>query len=110
MYELPAFDLDLSKLPWPRVPALPPFAVGQLSQAAASRPRVAQAPVLPPLPDLRTFGLVKNLSGAVQGMPTAPVPRLGAALADAGQAARALLAIQTKSYIAALLRAEQENP
>jgi len=110
LYELPAFDLDLSKLPWPRVPALPPFAVGQLSRVAASRPHAAQAPVLPPLPDLRTFGLVKNLSGAVPGMTTVPVPRLGTAVADAGRAARALLDTQTKNYLAALLRAERENP
>ena len=110
LYELPAFDLDLSKLPWPREPALPPFTVGQLSRVAASRPRAAPAPVLPPLPDLRTFGLVKNLSGAVPGMPAVPVPRLGTAVADAGRAARALLDTQTKSYLAALLRAERENP
>jgi hypothetical protein len=109
LYELPAFDLDLSKLPWPRVPALPPFTVGQLSRAAASRPHAAQAPVLPPLPDLRTFGLVRNLSGAVPGIAAVPVPRLGAAVADAAQAARVLLATQTKSYIAALIRAEREN-
>lgn len=110
LYELPAFDLDLSKLPWPRVPALPPFAVGQLSRVAASRPHAAQAPVLPPLPGLRTFGLVRNLSEAVPGVPALPVPRLGAAVADAGRAARALLDTQTKSYLAALLRAERENP
>jgi hypothetical protein len=109
LYELPAFDLDLSKLPWPRVPALPPFTVGQLSRAAASRPHAAQAPVLPPLPDLRTFGLVRNLSDAIPDLPTGPGPRLGAAVADAGRAAQALLATQTKSYIAALLRAEREN-
>jgi hypothetical protein len=109
LYELPAFDLDLSKLPWPRVPALEPFTVGQLSQAAASRPQVSHAPALPPLPDLRTSGLVSNLSGAVPGLPTVPVPQLGAAVTDAGRAARALLATQTTSYIAALLRAEREN-
>jgi hypothetical protein len=53
--------------------------------------------------------LVRNLSGAVPGIAAVPVPRLGAAVADAAQAARVLLATQTKSYIAALIRAEREN-
>lgn len=91
LYELPPFKVDYGFLPTPRVPRLPPLPMAALDRVIAGAPATG-LPDMPAVPSLDTFGLVGSLmrSAAV----TAPLPPLGAAVADASAALTAALQAQ----------------
>jgi hypothetical protein len=61
LYELPSFDVDLSHLPRPLIPALPRLNLPLLDQVLADRPGIVVGHEVFELPDLGAMKLIEDL-------------------------------------------------